>query len=212
MSPDSDRQTGARQFLLQIVDRDLVTVRQPAETLQSRNIEADRAAEDWRHGLDAVPLPASIVARLRGQMPAIDAPILLNVNEGIDVCSDMQRPEHRLYRILERRESPGAFRRVCERHGEAHEFWIVRDARIELEPEVIDMARLGESQRASHSGVIDTRKRADRVCVSRIPRIASHFRLRFWTPVTLAGDRPSGPANAPRVTLRGLAPVAGPSA
>ena len=176
MSPDPDCQTGARKFLLQIVDRDLVTVRQPAETLEPRNIETDCAAENWRHGLDAMPFPAAVVARLRGQMSAIDAPILLDVDEGIDVCADVQRPEHRLYRILERRESPGAFRRVGEGHGEAHEFWIVRDARIELEPEIVDTACPWQSQRAPHSGVIDPRKRADRFRSRWLLFTADHFR------------------------------------
>src|ERR1700690_464900 len=109
-------------------------------------------------------------------MPAIHTPVLLDVDERIDVRADVQRSEYRLHRILERRESSGPLRRMGEGHGEAHEFWIVRDARIQLEPEIVDSACPWQAERAPHDFITYPRKRADRFRSRGLLFTADHFR------------------------------------
>ena len=88
----ADFEASASKFLFQIVNRDLITIWQLAKPLKAGNIETDRAAQNRGHRFDAMPLPALVVARLRRQTPAVYPPVLLDVDEGIDVGADMRAP------------------------------------------------------------------------------------------------------------------------
>src|SRR5580658_2800613 len=130
-------------------------------------------------------------------MPAINTPVLLDMDEGIDVRADVQRTEHRLHRILEGRAGSSPLRRMREGHRETHEFRIVWNTRIELKPEIVDSPRFGESYRVPYGSVTDARKGANRFRAERLPLIICHGHLPSVSthPNSQLTRRSSGPAS-----------------
>ena len=73
------------------------------------------------------------------------------MDEGIHVRADMEPPAKRIGGELERRIGAGFFGGMRELQGQRSERRIARDGIVQLETEVVDLARPGYPER-SHDG------------------------------------------------------------
>ena len=76
----------------------------------------------------------------------------------VPMCSG---PNTELDRILKWGKGARTFWCVGKGHGEAHEFWIVRYARIELQTEIVDATCFRQCKGSPDAGIVDTRQRTN---------------------------------------------------
>ena len=132
----ADRLLLCGECALHILDADFVAVRQPLLPKRPSDVEKNAAPDNRRHGLHPVLPPAFVVARLAGQVSAINAPLGLNVDERVDVGGNVQCPHDHLDGRLKRRCQPSHFGGRGEGALEPHEPGIVADLVVDLETEI----------------------------------------------------------------------------